>query len=139
MIHWPYECHLAEWQKPEVAIANHFYFTHSISCVSLAAFSSIFLISPYSNISSFDIYASLHQFIKYRLLAAMRLLLLISSCLLVLCSADFCGINKIPYGFEAHKDGGVALLCTRPECHEKKFAVRKLIIISDGKNSVGLS
>ncbi|PAV72593.1 hypothetical protein WR25_09992 [Diploscapter pachys] len=52
----------------------------------------------------------------------MRLLLLISSCLLVLCSADFCGTNKVPYGFEAHKDGGVALLCTRPECHEKKFA-----------------
>ncbi len=89
----------------------------------IGSFPSIFLISPYSNISSFNIYASLHQFIKYRLFAAMRLLLLISSCLLVLCSADFCGTNKVPYGFEAHKDGGVALLCTRPECHEKKFAV----------------
>lgn len=90
----------------------------------ISSFPFDFLNFPYSNISSFDIYASLHQFIKYRLFAAMRLLLLISSCLLVLCSADFCGTNKIPYGFEAHKDGGVALLCTRPECHEKKFAVR---------------
>ncbi|KAK6052222.1 hypothetical protein COOONC_10273 [Cooperia oncophora] len=37
-------------------------------------------------------------------------------------SAEFCGNNRIPFGIEVHKDGHLALLCSRPNCHEKKYA-----------------
>ncbi|PIO72250.1 hypothetical protein TELCIR_05831 [Teladorsagia circumcincta] len=65
-------------------------------------------------------------------------------------SAEFCGNNRIPFGIEGtifsapaqgyktsfeedaiwdftlrgvvHKDGHLALLCSRPNCHEKKYA-----------------
>uniref|UniRef100_A0A7I5EBK4 Secreted protein n=1 Tax=Haemonchus contortus TaxID=6289 RepID=A0A7I5EBK4_HAECO len=36
--------------------------------------------------------------------------------------ADFCGNNRIPFGIEVHKDGHLTLLCSRPNCHEKKYA-----------------
>ncbi|ETN84700.1 hypothetical protein RB195_003974 [Necator americanus] len=36
--------------------------------------------------------------------------------------AEFCGNNRIPFGIEVHKDGHVILLCSRPNCHEKKYA-----------------
>ncbi|CAJ0571606.1 unnamed protein product, partial [Mesorhabditis spiculigera] len=37
-------------------------------------------------------------------------------------SAEYCGNNKIPYGIEVHKDGRLVLLCSKPECFEKKYA-----------------
>ncbi|VDP25634.1 unnamed protein product [Heligmosomoides polygyrus] len=36
--------------------------------------------------------------------------------------AEYCGNNRIPFGIEVHKDGHLALLCSRPNCHEKKYA-----------------
>ncbi|EYC30164.1 hypothetical protein Y032_0005g2490 [Ancylostoma ceylanicum] len=36
--------------------------------------------------------------------------------------AEFCGNNRIPFGIEVHKDGHIILLCSRPNCHEKKYA-----------------
>ncbi|CAD6198833.1 unnamed protein product [Caenorhabditis auriculariae] len=43
---------------------------------------------------------------------------------LLACSAaaDYCGANKVPYGLEVHRDGRLNLLCSRPNCHEKKYA-----------------
>lgn len=37
--------------------------------------------------------------------------------------ADYCGENKIPYGLEVHRNGQPILLCSRPNCFEKKYAV----------------
>uniref|UniRef100_A0A0M3I829 WxxW domain-containing protein n=2 Tax=Ascaris TaxID=6251 RepID=A0A0M3I829_ASCLU len=36
--------------------------------------------------------------------------------------ADYCGENKIPYGLEVHRNGQPILLCSRPNCFEKKYA-----------------
>ena len=38
--------------------------------------------------------------------------------------SSFCGNNKIPYGIEVYKDGQPSLLCSRPGCFEKTYAVR---------------
>ncbi|CAB3409288.1 unnamed protein product [Caenorhabditis bovis] len=40
----------------------------------------------------------------------------------MLAFSDYCGDHKIPYGVEVHKNGKLRLLCTRPNCHEKKYA-----------------
>ncbi|KAJ1362576.1 hypothetical protein KIN20_022178 [Parelaphostrongylus tenuis] len=37
-------------------------------------------------------------------------------------ASEFCGNNRIPFGIEVHKDGHLILLCSRPNCHEKKYA-----------------
>lgn len=37
--------------------------------------------------------------------------------------ADYCGDHKVPFGMEVHKNGNVNILCSRPSCHEKKYAV----------------
>ncbi|CAJ0603121.1 unnamed protein product [Cylicocyclus nassatus] len=50
--------------------------------------------------------------------AAITLLSLFSNVL-----TEFCGNNRIPFGIEVHKDGHLVLLCSRPNCHEKKYAV----------------
>ncbi|CAD6192847.1 unnamed protein product [Caenorhabditis auriculariae] len=42
--------------------------------------------------------------------------------LLLAVAADFCGPDKIPYGFEVHKSGVVRLLCSRPNCFEKHYS-----------------
>lgn len=39
--------------------------------------------------------------------------------------ADYCGEHKVPFGVEVHKNGVVNILCSRPNCHEKKYAVRR--------------
>nr|AAD33830.1 warthog protein WRT-5 [Caenorhabditis elegans] len=36
--------------------------------------------------------------------------------------ADYCGDHKVPFGMEVHKNGNVNILCSRPSCHEKKYA-----------------
>ncbi|CAJ0928613.1 unnamed protein product, partial [Mesorhabditis belari] len=35
---------------------------------------------------------------------------------------EYCGNNKIPYGIEVHRDGRVLLLCSKPDCFDKKYA-----------------
>lgn len=37
--------------------------------------------------------------------------------------AHFCGENRIPYGIEIYRNGQPALLCSRPSCFEKTYAV----------------
>ncbi|EFO87206.1 CRE-WRT-5 protein [Caenorhabditis remanei] len=38
--------------------------------------------------------------------------------------ADYCGEHKVPFGMEVHKNGNVNILCSRPNCHEKKYALQ---------------
>ncbi|CAI4228401.1 unnamed protein product [Auanema sp. JU1783] len=52
----------------------------------------------------------------------MRLFIFILSHILSFVLSEFCGNNKIPYGLEVHRDGHLTLLCSKPNCHEKKYA-----------------
>ncbi|MFH4978196.1 hypothetical protein AB6A40_004905, partial [Gnathostoma spinigerum] len=47
---------------------------------------------------------------------------LIATYIVTECVADFCGDNKIPFGFEVHRNGQLSLLCSKPNCFERKFA-----------------
>uniref|UniRef100_A0A1I7XK87 Uncharacterized protein n=1 Tax=Heterorhabditis bacteriophora TaxID=37862 RepID=A0A1I7XK87_HETBA len=51
-----------------------------------------------------------------------RLITIFLSLFIIMVLAEFCGNNKIPFGLEVHKDGHLTLLCSRPNCHEKKYA-----------------
>ncbi|VDN60368.1 unnamed protein product [Dracunculus medinensis] len=35
---------------------------------------------------------------------------------------DYCGENRIPFGFDVHISGQPYLLCSRPNCFEKKYS-----------------
>lgn len=47
----------------------------------------------------------------------------ISIILPTICIASFCGDNKIPFGIEIYKNGHPMLLCSKPSCYDKTFAV----------------
>ncbi|GMT24129.1 hypothetical protein PFISCL1PPCAC_15426, partial [Pristionchus fissidentatus] len=36
--------------------------------------------------------------------------------------SETCGYNRIPFGFEVHKNGHLTLLCSRPNCFDKRYA-----------------
>ncbi|KAF8375020.1 wrt-5 [Pristionchus pacificus] len=49
-------------------------------------------------------------------------LLLLFSSLPLLNLSETCGYNRIPFGFEVHKNGHLTLLCSRPNCFDKRYA-----------------